>query len=217
MGRIILILFGLLAAGYLAVLGVLEHGENEPVFDSSLENPFVTEMPKGFLWGAATSAHQIEGGNVHNDWARFEANEGNIRDGMLSGAAADHWNRVAEDLNLLRVIGANAYRFSIEWSRVEPVDGQWDEIAWAHYGDEIAQLRDADIEPMVTLLHFTIPDWLAARGGDLPRGITEIDPAGLEAVQAAHLRDREWRVRRKRAASPRLPARPRSRGGSSGE
>jgi len=73
--------------------------------------------------------------------------------------------RVAEDVNLLRDIGANAYRFSIEWSRVEPVEGEWDEEAWAHYGDEIAQLREAGIEPMVTLLHFTITDWLAARGG----------------------------------------------------
>jgi len=164
-GRIILILVGLLIAGYLAVLGILEVDENEPIFDSSIENPFITEMPQGFLWGAATSAHQIEGGNVHNDWARFEAVEGNIRDGKPSGAAADHWNRDAEDVNLLRDIGANAYRFSIEWSRVEPVDGQWDEIAWAHYGDEIALLREAGIEPMVTLLHFTIPDWLAARGG----------------------------------------------------
>jgi beta-glucosidase len=129
------------------------------------ENPIVTALPPDFLWGAATSAHQIEGGNVQNDWARFEAMPGKIRGGAGSGRAADHWNRVAEDIGLLRDLGANAYRFSIEWSRVEPEPGRWDEAAWAHYAGEMAQLRAAGIEPMVTLLHFTIPAWLADRGG----------------------------------------------------
>ena len=65
---------------------------------------------------------------------------------------------------ILTAIGANAYRFSIEWSRVEPVEGEWDEDAWAHYGAEIDLLREAGIEPMVTLLHFTLPSWIAERG-----------------------------------------------------
>ena len=65
----------------------------------------------------------------------------------------------------MRDLGANAYRFSIEWSRLEPEPGRWDEAAWAHYEGEIAQLRAAGVEPMVTLLHFTLPLWLAVRGG----------------------------------------------------
>ena len=80
----------------------------------SLDQPL--DVGSGHAQAAATSAHQVEGGNLHNDWARFEA-----------GAATDHWNRVPEDVRLLRDIRANAYRFSIEWSRVEPVEGQWDE------------------------------------------------------------------------------------------
>jgi beta-glucosidase len=154
-----------LVVAYVAALAVFELGEREPSFDEIPDNPFSAEMPPAFLWGAATSAHQVEGGNVHNDWARFEADPSHIRDGKPSGAATDHFNRVAEDVRLLSDIGANAYRFSIEWSRVEPEEGKWDEKAWAHYGDEIARLRQAEIVPMVTLLHFTLPAWIAERGG----------------------------------------------------
>lgn len=136
------------------------------VFDSIPDDPFVAPTPPTFLWGASTSAHQIEGGNVLNDWARFEAIPGNIREGHASGVAADHWNRLAEDVDLLTALGANAYRFSIEWSRVEPIEGEWDTAAWAHYQDEVALLRQAGITPMVTLLHFTLPGWLAAREAD---------------------------------------------------
>ncbi|MDH3498193.1 MAG: family 1 glycosylhydrolase [Gemmatimonadota bacterium] len=155
---------GLLAAYLVATLAFrLSHPDLR--FSVIPENPIVTGLPAGFLWGAATSAHQVEGGNLRNDWARFEAVPGNIRGGAGSGRAADHWNRVAQDVGLLRDLGANAYRFSIEWSRVEPDPGQWDESAWAHYADEVAQLRRAGVEPMVTLLHFTLPTWLTDRGG----------------------------------------------------
>ena len=124
-----------------------------------------TTLPPGFLLGTATAAHQIEGGNARNDWARFEEEPGRIASGDKSGDASDHWHRVAEDINLMRALGANAYRFSIEWSRLEPNEGTWDEAAWAHYEDELRQLRAAGITPMVTLLHFTLPLWLAERGG----------------------------------------------------
>jgi beta-glucosidase len=122
-------------------------------------------LPAGFLLGTATSAHQVEGGNDRSDWARFEAEPGRIARGERSGRAADHYHRVPEDVALMRVLGANAYRFSIEWSRLEPTEGTWDEGAWAHYVAELHQLREADITPMVTLLHFTLPGWLAERGG----------------------------------------------------
>jgi len=118
-----------------------------------------------FLFGTATAAHQIEGGNTRNDWARFEEDPGHIKRGEKSGLASDHWNRVAGDIRLMRELGVNAYRFSIEWSRLEPIQGTWDEAAWGHYEDELRQLRAAGVTPMVTLLHFTLPIWLADRGG----------------------------------------------------
>jgi beta-glucosidase len=150
---------------YVAAMVAFNAGAADLKFEAIPENPFSAPLAKGFLWGAATAAHQIEGGNTLNDWARFESVAGNIRNREQSGAAADHWNRVSEDIGLLRDLGANAYRFSIEWSRLEPAPGQWDEAAWAHYVDEVAQLRAAGVEPMVTLLHFTLPAWLADRGG----------------------------------------------------
>ena len=133
------------------------------------------DLPAGFLWGTATSAHQIEGGH-DNDWTRFESVPGNIEGGDRSVVAADHWNRMTEDVALMKAIGANAYRFSIEWSRLEPEEGAWNEAAWSRYQDLVRQLRDAGITPMVTLLHFTLPSWLADRGGlvaaDFPERFT---------------------------------------------
>ncbi len=146
---------------YLGVCIALDMAEPDVVFVDIPTQPLPSQLPDGFLWGTATSAHQVEGGNVANDWARFEAEPGRT----ASGVAADHWNKVAEDITLMRDIGANAYRFSVEWSRVEPSEGVWDDAAWAHYQSEVAQLRAAGIEPMATLLHFTLPAWLAERGG----------------------------------------------------
>jgi beta-glucosidase len=165
LGRWAFAALGAVIAAYAIAVGAFLLSQPDVHLGPVPENPIVTALPAGFLWGAATSAHQIEGGNVKNDWAVFEAVPGNIRGGVGSGVAADDWNRVAEDVGLLSDLGANAYRFSIEWSRVEPEPGRWDEAAWAHYAGEIEQLRAAGIEPMITLLHFTIPAWLAGRGG----------------------------------------------------
>lgn len=129
------------------------------------ENPFTRPMPADFLWGVATSAHQVDGGTTGNDWADFERRPGAIADGAVSGAAADHWNRLEQDTRLIRELDANAHRLSLEWSRLEPQPGRWDEAAWEHAGREVALLREAGIEPMVTLLHFTLPLWLAEQGG----------------------------------------------------
>jgi beta-glucosidase len=125
----------------------------------------VGPLPASFLLGTATAAHQIEGGNDKNDWWRFEEKPGAIKNGDRSGRAADHWSRVPGDIALMKSLGANAYRFSIEWSRVEPEKARYDEAAWAHYEDEVKQLKAAGITPMVTLLHFTLPAWLADEGG----------------------------------------------------
>jgi beta-glucosidase len=121
-------------------------------------------LPRGFLWGTATSAHQVEGGNT-NDWSRFEEESGRVARGERSGRAVDHWNRMAEDVALMSALRANAYRFSIEWSRVEPVEGTWSEEGWQGYAELLRLLEEARITPMVTLLHFTLPGWIADRGG----------------------------------------------------
>jgi len=136
------------------------------------ERPFVAEdlsrppgpLPAGFLWGTATAAHQVEGGN-RNDWSRFEEEPGHIARGERSGRAVDHWNRMSEDVALMSRVRANAYRFSVEWSRVEPTEGKQDEAAWARYVELVRLLDQAGITPMVTLLHFTLPQWIADRGG----------------------------------------------------
>lgn len=126
-------------------------------------------FPKGFLLGTATAAHQIEGGldNDWTDWERGFHTDGtpHIKDRTVSGDACDSWNRFDEDLALMRRLGTNAYRFSVEWSRLEPVQGQWNAEAAERYYVWASRLREAGIEPMVTLHHFTLPRWVAARGG----------------------------------------------------
>src|SRR5262249_40120255 len=96
------------------------------------------------------------------------------------------WNRVAEDIDLMKQLGANAYRFSVEWSRVEPSQGTWDDAAWAHYRDEVDRLNEAGIVPVVTLLHFTLPAWLAQRGRLTSPGFPQA-VAKLAAEAAARL------------------------------
>ena len=117
-----------------------------------------------FLWGAATSSHQIEGHNEKNDWWAWEA-QGRCEGGARSGAATDHWNRFREDLRLARDLGLNSYRFSVEWSRIEPEQGKWDPAAIQWYADLIAECELNGLTPMLTLHHFTSPQWFAARGG----------------------------------------------------
>lgn len=100
-----------------------------PRFSDVPENPFVAPMPADFLWGVATSAHQVDGHTHGNDRARFERQPGVIAEGAVSGPAADHWNRLEEDTGLIRELGANAHSLSLEWSRLEPEPGRWDEAA----------------------------------------------------------------------------------------
>ena len=122
------------------------------------------KFPDGFIWGAATSSHQVEGGN-HNNWTEWEKGRGHIKDGAKSGLVADHWNRYREDFAYLSDMHLNGYRFSIEWSRVEPREGEWDEAALDRYADMLRELKRRKVTPMVTLHHFTDPVWLAEHGG----------------------------------------------------
>ena len=122
-------------------------------------------FPANFLWGAATSAHQVEGGNTRNDWWRFESLPGAIRGGLGSGAACRHWERYDEDFALAAADGHSAHRLSLEWSRLEPRPGRWDAEAVAHYHAVLGSLRGHGLLPIVTLHHFTNPLWIADAGG----------------------------------------------------
>jgi beta-glucosidase len=122
-------------------------------------------VPPGFLWGTATSAHQVEGGNDGNDWWDWELIPGHIKNGDRSGLACDHYNRFDTDLDLAQDIHSNAYRFSIEWARVEPADGQFDPVQIEHYRRVLLACRKRNIVAMATLFHFTLPRWTAAMGG----------------------------------------------------
>jgi beta-glucosidase len=115
---------------------------------------------KDFLFGVATSAYQIEGDN-HNDWTEWETKYKIKKKKRLTSCAkaTDHWKRYKEDFQLLKKLGVNAYRFSVEWSRIEPEPNQWNEDALQTYLEMAKLLKDLKIEPMVTLHHFTNPLW----------------------------------------------------------
>jgi len=144
------------------------------------------QFPEGFLWGAATSAHQVEGNN-RNDWSEWEkinaerlAREAKNYwqpwqqekfpemfdpQNYISGRACDHYNRFAEDFDIAKSLGHNAHRFSIEWSRVEPEEGKFNQEAIEHYRQVVLALRERGLEPFVTLWHLPLPLWLAEKGG----------------------------------------------------
>ena len=145
-------------------------------------------FPKRFLWGAATSSHQVEGG-THNQWSISELENAKSRakqaqykqthlpdwaeirpeatrpSNYVSGKATDHYHRYEEDFALLSSMNMNAFRFSIEWSRIEPEEGKWDEKAIEHYRTYIVALKKRGIEPVVTLFHWSMPVWFAEKGG----------------------------------------------------
>lgn len=117
-----------------------------------------------FLIGAATAAHQVEGHNIHSDYWMME----HIKHSDFvepSGAAVDHYHRYAEDIRLLAASGCNAYRFSIEWARVEPEEGRFDPAAIDHYRKVLDCCADNGLTPVVTLYHFSSPAWLIGKGG----------------------------------------------------
>lgn len=145
-------------------------------------------FPISFLWGAATAAHQVEGDN-YNQWTRWEKNNAKTRaaeaeqklghlpawpnikqlasepSNYISGRLADHYNQYKLDFDLLEQMHMNAYRFSVEWSRIEPKEGQWNTAAIKHYRQYAAELKRRQIEPIVTLFHFTLPVWFEDHGG----------------------------------------------------
>jgi beta-glucosidase len=121
-------------------------------------------FPDDFLWGTATAAHQVEGDNSNSDWWDWELRPGTpCKD--PSGTAIDHYHRYPRDLAVLKGLGFNTYRFSVEWARIEPRDGFFDETQIEHYRKMVALCHKSKLIPMVTLNHFTLPKWVAERGG----------------------------------------------------
>ncbi|QHU93677.1 family 1 glycosylhydrolase [Candidatus Saccharibacteria bacterium oral taxon 488] len=174
-------------------------------------------FPKKFLWGAATSAHQVEGGLV-NQWTTWELEHAKrlsvqaphqfgdidswprikkeaIRpDNYVSGRGVDHYHRYEEDFAILKSLNMNAFRFCIEWARIEPQEGAWDAAAIAHYRTYLRTLKKMGITPVVTLFHFTLPEWFAAKGGFEKRRNIKYFVYYVEKVLSELGRDIEWIV-----------------------
>lgn len=127
---------------------------------------FTLTFPAGFLWGAATAAHQVEGGSPPNDWTAWEAVPGHIFQDQRAGRACDWWGgRYTEDFDRAAEMNHNAHRLSVEWSRIEPERGKFDGATLDYYNDMVAALRARGMEPLVTLHHFTSPQWITHIGG----------------------------------------------------
>lgn len=132
----------------------------------------MSSFPDGFLWGAATAAHQVEGNNLNNDWWRLEqvAADYGVQP---SGDALDSYHRYREDMQLLSDRGFTAYRFSLEWSRIEPLPGKFSRAELGHYRRMIETARELGLEPIVTIHHFTHPLWFDDRGAWLWDGAAD--------------------------------------------
>ncbi len=149
------------------------------------------QTPEGFLWGAATAAHQIEGGNVSSDFWRAERAPRSIF-AEVSGDACDSYHRYREDVALLAAAGLNTYRFGVEWARIEPEEGWVSQAALDHYRRVAETCHEHGVAPMVTLHHFTSPAWFARRGGWTSDGAAERFAEHVARV-ASHLGDLvEW-------------------------
>jgi beta-glucosidase len=122
----------------------------------------MTELAPGFLWGASTAPHQIEGNNINSDFWR---NEGQMPGSSYSGDACDSYHRYREDMQLLADAGLNSYRFGIEWARIEPRPGHFSNAELAHYRSMIDTALDLGLTPVITLHHFTSPAWFVDEGG----------------------------------------------------
>jgi len=118
-------------------------------------NHDILKFPPGFFWGTATSAYQVEGGNINADWEDFKS----------AGLACDQYNRYEQDFDLISQLNHNAHRLSIEWSRIEPKEGQFDQAEIEHYVKVLKKLKSLNLTVMLTLWHFTLPKWVADIGG----------------------------------------------------
>ena len=124
------------------------------------------KMPEGFLWGSSTAGHQIEGNNIHSDrWFDELEREQTEPDFQASGEACRHYELYKHDIDLLKELGHQAFRMSVEWSRIEPEQGHFDEKEVKHYLDELEYLKSNNIQVFITLVHFSMPKWFRDLGG----------------------------------------------------
>lgn len=150
------------------------------------------KLPDDLLFGTATASLQIEGGDTNNNWYRF-CEQGRTKDGSHCIVADDHWNRYAEDIALMKELNQQLYRMSIEWSRIEPSEGNFDEAAIAHYRLELELLLQNGIRPIVTLHHFSHPLWFEDMGGWVnPRSVECFIKYAGKAVQELGDLVAEW-------------------------
>ncbi len=150
-------------------------------------------FPEDFLWGASTSSHQVEGGN-YNQWTVWELEnaarlaktaeqryswlprwkeiraEAEDPNNYVSGTGMEHYERYEHDFDLAKALNFNAFRFSIEWSRLEPEEGKWDAREFRHYREYIRAMKKRGLEPMLNLWHWTNPVWFEERGGFMRYG-----------------------------------------------
>lgn len=126
----------------------------------------VRDFPRDFLWGTATAATQVDGGDTASDWSHFCREPGRILGGGSSDTANDHWNRYEADFAIMKSMGLNAYRFGVDWSRFQPeAGGAFDTEALDHLRSRLASLKRKKIRPLLTLHHFAVPQWWLAKGG----------------------------------------------------
>lgn len=176
-----------------------------------------TDLKPNFFFGAATASHQVEGGNKNNwiEWEKKNAkrlaknaqehpwltwDEKILRgfpsplaeENYISGRACDHYNRFREDFDIAKSLGHTAHRFSLEWSRIEPEEGKFDEKELTHYRGVITALRENGIEPFVTIWHWTLPLWLSEKGGVLAKDFPKYFARYAEAAAKAMPDVRFW-------------------------
>src|SRR3989344_2059972 len=153
------------------------------------------KFPENFLWGAGTSAYQVEG-NGHNDWTEWEHATTKLKiensklkvwpdyilnsypsplqeENYISGKACDHYNRFKEDFDIAKSLGHTCHRFSIDWARIEPEEGKFDDKELEHYRQVVLALRERGIEPFVTLWHWPVPLWLRDKSGIVAKNFPE--------------------------------------------
>ncbi|MBN3038075.1 MAG: glycoside hydrolase family 1 protein [Candidatus Omnitrophica bacterium] len=131
-------------------------------------------FPEGFFWGAATSSYQVEGANTNNDWWLWEQQDGRIADGQRCALACNHYHLYNQDFDIAKELGHNMHRFSLEWSRIEPKRGEWNQEAVEHYRRVILALKERGMTPAVTLFHFCLPIWVSEMGGFENREIVSL-------------------------------------------
>src|SRR4030042_3357525 len=123
-------------------------------------------FPRGFLWGTATAAYQGEGNNSNSNWYAWEHEPGHIIHGDQAGQACDWWNgRWREDFQRAKEGFQNAHRMSVEWSRIQPAPDRWDEDALDRYVEMVRGLVELNMTPLITLHHYSDPQWFVERGG----------------------------------------------------